>query len=94
MIDLPRFQVWFVPGAQPLYGETTLTKVADHSREIVSAINFSSHASQKSLPARDDDTRVDQRVMSRCEPRQELHWNRPLDAYFFSRPDMDSWATA
>ena len=41
MIDLSRFEVWFVPGAQPLYGETTLTKVADHSREIVSALSTS-----------------------------------------------------
>jgi L-arabinose isomerase len=38
MIDLSRFEVWFVPGAQSLYGEATLEKVADHAREMTNAL--------------------------------------------------------
>ena len=39
MIDLSRFEVWFVPGAQSLYGEVTLGKVTDHAREMVNALS-------------------------------------------------------
>ena len=39
MIDLSRFEVWFVPGAQLLYGEVTLGKVTDHAREMVNALS-------------------------------------------------------
>jgi L-arabinose isomerase len=34
MIDLKKFEVWFVTGSQHLYGQETLDKVAQHSREI------------------------------------------------------------
>jgi L-arabinose isomerase len=34
MIDLSKYEVWFVTGSQHLYGEETLKKVADHSREM------------------------------------------------------------
>ena len=34
MMNLIEFEVWFVAGSQHLYGETTLKKVAQHSREI------------------------------------------------------------
>ncbi len=34
MIDLKKFEVWFVTGSQHLYGPETLDKVAEHSREI------------------------------------------------------------
>jgi L-arabinose isomerase len=34
MIDLKEFEVWFVAGSQHLYGEATLKKVAQHSREM------------------------------------------------------------
>lgn len=34
MIDLKQFEVWFVTGSQHLYGEETLKKVAEHSKEI------------------------------------------------------------
>jgi L-arabinose isomerase len=34
MIDLKEFEVWFVTGSQHLYGEATLEKVAQHSREM------------------------------------------------------------
>ena len=35
MIDLNEFEVWFITGSQHLYGEETLNKVAQHSREMV-----------------------------------------------------------
>jgi L-arabinose isomerase len=35
MIDLKKFDVWFVTGSQHLYGPETLKKVAEHSQEIV-----------------------------------------------------------
>ena len=41
MIDLSRLELWFVTGSQSLYGEATLTKVSDHSREIVHALSTS-----------------------------------------------------
>jgi len=41
MIDLSRLELWFVPGAQSLYGEAALTEVANHSRKIVHALSTS-----------------------------------------------------
>lgn len=43
MMNLRQFEVWFVTGSQHLYGSQTLEKVADHSREIVSALSASAH---------------------------------------------------
>lgn len=34
MIDLKAYEVWFVAGSQHLYGEATLNKVEQHSREM------------------------------------------------------------
>lgn len=39
MIDLRNLEAWFVTGSQSLYGEETLRQVADHSRQIASALN-------------------------------------------------------
>jgi len=47
MIDLKQFEVWFVTGSQHLYGPKTLEKVAEHSREIASALNVSKHVPVK-----------------------------------------------
>lgn len=41
MIDLTKFEVWFIPGSQTLYGEATLAKVAEHSREIADELSRS-----------------------------------------------------
>jgi L-arabinose isomerase len=41
MNTLPSPEIWFVTGSQHLYGQVTLTKVADHSRAIVEALNQS-----------------------------------------------------
>jgi len=43
MIDLKQYEVWFVTGSQHLYGPQTLETVAEHSREIASALNASKH---------------------------------------------------
>ena len=32
--SLAEFEIWFVTGSQHLYGDTTLTKVNTHSKEI------------------------------------------------------------
>ncbi len=42
MINLKQLNVWFVTGSQNLYGEETLNQVAEHSQEIVKALNQSS----------------------------------------------------
>jgi L-arabinose isomerase len=42
MIDLKKFDVWFVTGSQHLYGEETLKKVASNSRTIADALSKSS----------------------------------------------------
>ena len=34
MLNLKDLEVWFVTGSQHLYGEATLKKVAQHSREM------------------------------------------------------------
>ncbi|ABF39331.1 L-arabinose isomerase [Candidatus Koribacter versatilis Ellin345] len=39
MIDLKKFEVWFVTGSQHLYGPETLEKVAEHSREIAGGLD-------------------------------------------------------
>jgi L-arabinose isomerase len=39
MIDLTRFEVWFVTGSQHLYGPETLEQVAEHSREVARALD-------------------------------------------------------
>jgi L-arabinose isomerase len=41
MLDLKKFEVWFVTGSQDLYGEETLKKVAEHSKEIAASLNVS-----------------------------------------------------
>jgi L-arabinose isomerase len=43
MIDLKQYEVWFVTGSQHLYGPKTLEQVAEHSREIGSALGSSTH---------------------------------------------------
>jgi L-arabinose isomerase len=39
MIELDRFEVWFVTGSQHLYGDDALREVADHAREVAEALN-------------------------------------------------------
>jgi L-arabinose isomerase len=39
MIDLKKFEVWFVTGSQHLYGEETLKLVAEHSTQIAASLN-------------------------------------------------------
>lgn len=39
MIDLSTYEVWFLTGSQHLYGAEALEQVAQHSREIVAALN-------------------------------------------------------
>ena len=41
MLDLKKFEVWFVTGSQHLYGEETLKKVAEHSKIIAASLNDS-----------------------------------------------------
>lgn len=41
MNDLKHYEAWFVTGSQHLYGEETLEKVADHSRQIAQALSDS-----------------------------------------------------
>jgi len=43
MINLKQYEVWFVTGSQHLYGPKTLETVAEHSREIASALSTSKH---------------------------------------------------
>ncbi len=42
MIELKNYEVWFVTGSQHLYGNETLEKVAEHSRQIVAELGHSS----------------------------------------------------
>lgn len=42
MLDLKKFEVWFVTGSQHLYGEETLKQVAAHSEEIAKSLNAAS----------------------------------------------------
>jgi len=39
MIDLKKFEIWFVTGSQSLYGEETLRQVAEHSKTIAASLN-------------------------------------------------------
>lgn len=39
MIDLSSFEVWFVAGAQPLYGEKAITKVSAHAHDIADSLS-------------------------------------------------------
>ncbi len=43
MMDLKSFEVWFVTGSQHLYGQETLDKVEEHSKQIVETFNHSPH---------------------------------------------------
>ncbi|MEI9944671.1 MAG: L-arabinose isomerase [Chitinophagaceae bacterium] len=47
MIDLKKFEVWFVTGSQHLYGEETLKQVAAHSQTIAGALNKSANVPVK-----------------------------------------------
>ncbi len=50
MIDLNKYEIWFVTGSQHLYGPKTLEIVAEHSREIAAALNASaSYAGQSAV---------------------------------------------
>ena len=39
MIDLQKYEVWFITGSQHLYGEDTLQQVAEHAQQIAQALN-------------------------------------------------------
>ena len=41
MINLKEFEVWMITGSQHLYGEETLEKVSEHSKEIAAYLNNS-----------------------------------------------------
>ena len=41
MIDLKKYEVWFITGSQHLYGEETLQQVAEHSQQIAQALGAS-----------------------------------------------------
>src|SRR6201992_4209174 len=41
MIDLKKFEVWFITGSQHLYGEETLKLVAEHSTQIAKGLDES-----------------------------------------------------
>ncbi len=41
MLDLSKFEIWFVTGSQHLYGEEIFAAIADHSKQIVSFFNCS-----------------------------------------------------
>ena len=43
MIDLKQYEVWFITGSQHLYGPKTLEQVAEHSKEIATALGASKH---------------------------------------------------
>lgn len=43
MIDLRKFNVWFVTGSQDLYGNSVLEQVANHAQEIAKALDGSPH---------------------------------------------------
>lgn len=47
MVDLKKYEVWFITGSQHLYGEETLKTVAEHSQEIVRYLSES-----KKIPVR------------------------------------------
>ncbi len=47
MIDLKKYEAWFITGSQHLYGEETLKQVAEHSRVIVRELNKSSNIPSK-----------------------------------------------
>ncbi|MDO6759997.1 L-arabinose isomerase [Tamlana sp. 2_MG-2023] len=42
MIDISQKEIWFVTGSQHLYGEDTLSQVAENSKNIVKGLNASS----------------------------------------------------
>jgi L-arabinose isomerase len=42
MIELKKYEAWFVTGSQHLYGDETLKQVAEHSKSIVKEFNNSS----------------------------------------------------
>lgn len=41
MLELSKFEVWFVTGSQHLYGSEIFAEIADHSQQIVAAFNKS-----------------------------------------------------
>jgi L-arabinose isomerase len=41
MIDISKYEVWFLTGSQYLYGEETLKKVAEHAKEIADSLSDS-----------------------------------------------------
>ena len=41
MIDLKKYEVWFITGSQHLYGEKTLKQVEKNSKEIVKGLSGS-----------------------------------------------------
>jgi len=43
MMDLKKYEVWFVTGSRHLYGPKTLEQVAEHSREIAGSLSDSKH---------------------------------------------------
>ena len=73
------YKFWFCTGSQDLYGEECLRKVAEHSAKIVEGLNASGRLPFEVVLK---PTLIDPAtIMRRC------HY---LDAYLFSRKDVDS----
>jgi len=45
MVDLKQFEVWFLTGSQPLYGQEVLDQVDEHSKKIAQALDDSENIS-------------------------------------------------
>lgn len=45
MIDLKKFEIWFVTGTQHLYGEETLKQVADNAKQVADSLNSNGNIS-------------------------------------------------
>jgi L-arabinose isomerase len=46
-VNIKEFEVWFITGSQHLYGDETLKKVAEHSKEIADFLNNAPNLSSK-----------------------------------------------
>ena len=90
MIEYKDFEVWFVTGSQDLYGEATLKKVAEHSREMAEWMTTVGQiAGEGGLQTGGDKPRCNHLSLPGSQQHPQLPRFDHLDAYLFPGQNVD-----
>ena len=81
-------EVWFLTGSQELYGQETLNKVAEHSREIAAHFDAQDAAGARGVEAHAQGAGCDLADVPRGQRGARLRRRDHLDAHVLAREDV------